>query len=102
LQSRSRYHNAVSVSVPLAGDQPAGAVRAELSRLANVAEVEQSAAINGTASFVVVPQSGKPILAEVSQCIRAKGWQVAELKVETGRLDEVFRTVTSGPKGGKA
>ena len=95
LQARSRYHNAVTISVPLAGDRPAGVIKSELARLAGVSEVEQSGAHNGTASFVVLPRDGKAIVSEVSQCVRAKGWEVAELKVESGRLDEVFRTVTA-------
>jgi hypothetical protein len=56
---------------------------------------------DGTASFVVMPKDGSNIVAEVSQLARGKGWEVDELRVEPGRLDEVFRKMTMTGKGGK-
>jgi hypothetical protein len=32
----------------------------------------------------------------VSDAIREHGWEVSELRLEAGRLDEVFRQVTQG------
>jgi ABC-2 type transport system ATP-binding protein len=93
LQSRSKYHNAVAVTVRPAGAGGA-AIRAELARLGGVSEVQELAASNGRVSFMVFPRDGKAIVAEVSQCARAKGWEIDELHVEPGRLDEVFRTIT--------
>lgn len=105
LQARSRFHNAVSVRVRGAGGAAAGA-KAELARLAGVASVEEAGTPNGAASFVVFPQGGRAIVGEVSQLVRAKGWEVDELRVEAGRLDEVFRTITAplaaAAKGGAA
>lgn len=103
LQARSRYHNAVALTVR---GVSAAAVRAELSRVQGVADVEELGPSNGTAEFMVFPKSGRAIVADVSQCVRAKGWQVDGLRVEAGRLDEVFRKVTSAaaddsPRGGK-
>lgn len=92
LQARSRYHNAVAVTVKGGG----GAVKSELARLSGVAEVEESGTSNGRASYMVFPKGGRAIVSEVSQAARAKGWEVDELRVEAGRLDEVFRRVTSG------
>jgi ABC-2 type transport system ATP-binding protein len=91
LQSRSRFHNAVSVSVR-AGVAPEQ-VRSELSRVSGVASVEDAPA-NGKPTFVVFPKGGRAIVNEVNQAIRDRGWVVDELRVESGKLDEVFRTLT--------
>ncbi|MGE3108161.1 MAG: ABC transporter ATP-binding protein [Phycisphaerales bacterium] len=104
LQARSRYHNAVQVKVL---GVPADAVRSELARLPHVSGVETvsvasgpashpPASSNGFPSLRVYPKPGREILADVSQCARAKGWQLDELRLETGRLDDVFRAITGG------
>jgi len=95
LQARSKYHNAVCVTV--LGVNPE-LVRTELARLSGVSSVETSPTSNthGATSLRVLPKNGRAIIGEVSQCTRSKGWQVDELRVETGRLDDVFRTITGG------
>ena len=92
LQTRSRYHNAVAIT--LRGGLPGSALRSELSRLGGVADVEEVGAPNGKASFLVFPKGGRAIVAEVSQCAKTRGWDVDEMRVEAGRLDEVFRSMT--------
>ena len=77
-----------------------GGVRSELSRLSGVADVEEVGASNGKASYMVFPKGGRAIVSEVSQTVRSKGWGIDELHVEAGRLDEVFRTITSGDGAG--
>jgi len=94
LQARSRYHNAVSITLKNA-QGGWGAVRSELTKLGGVLSVEEGDASNGTASFTVFPKGGRAIVTEVSQHARSRGWEIDELHVEAGRLDEVFRTVTS-------
>lgn len=102
LRARSRHHNAVAITVRTGGRSDAiGAVRAELQRLNNVLGVEDASIHDGRASFVVMPKSGATILADVSQLARGKGWDVDELRLEPGRLDEVFRTITQ-PAGAGA
>jgi ABC-2 type transport system ATP-binding protein len=101
LQSRSRYHNAVTVTLRgEAGAAPdwSGMARDELRKLDHVVSVEQvghATLSNGSATFVVFPRAGKPIVSEVSQHARSRGWKVDELRVEAGRLDDVFRAITS-------
>ncbi len=92
LQSKSRFHNAVTVTVR-SGVTP-DAVRAELSRVSGASDVETCAGANGKARFTVFPKGGRAIVTEVSQHVRSKGWEVEELHVEAGRLDDVFRTIT--------
>jgi ABC-2 type transport system ATP-binding protein len=104
LQARSRYHNAVSLTlrkadsgagVPPASGNWADAARDELRKLSNVVTVEQVGTANGKATFVVFARGGRPIVTDVSQHARTRGWQVDEMRVEAGRLDEVFRAITS-------
>lgn len=97
LQARSRSHNAVRIAVRVASPALAGGVRDELARLRYVEAVEPCPSDNGSATFVVRPKAGRAILPEVTTCVRAKGWEVDELRVEEGRLDEVFRDITTGP-----
>ncbi|MCC6427621.1 MAG: ABC transporter ATP-binding protein [Phycisphaerales bacterium] len=103
LRARSRYYNAVGVTVRAGAEQKAG-IRDELGRLAGVDEVEDagsnSGGRDGVVSLMVIPKRGKSIVEEVGRHARAKGWSVDELRVDSGRLDEVFRTITSGGGGG--
>lgn len=95
LRARARHHNAVALTVRTGGrNEQIGAVRAELQRLPHVLGVEDASIDGDLASFVVMPKSGGSIVAEVSQLARTKGWEVDELRVEPGRLDEVFREIT--------
>lgn len=105
LQSRSRYHNAVMISLRSGtGASPgwAATARDELKRLEHVQSVEERGAGNGKTTLMVFPRGGRPIVSEVSQHARSKGWQVDELHVESGRLDEVFRAITSPDTVGAA
>ncbi len=87
LESRSRYHQAVT----LVGD--AGLDEAVLAALPGVAGVERNAREH---SLTVLAQPGQVIFPQVSALVAARGWQIKEMDVERGRLDEVFRTLTRG------
>ncbi len=45
---------------------------------------------------------GKQIFAPISELLRAQGIEVSELQLESGRMDEVFRTITQGDLGEEA
>ena len=87
LQSRSRYHQAVTVLA----DQPLD--RQLLQALPGVAGLEDNP-LDG--SLTILAEPGQVIFPAVSQLIHAQGWPVRELEVERGRLDEVFRSLTRG------
>ncbi|MCB2155833.1 ABC transporter ATP-binding protein [bacterium] len=94
LERRSRYHNAVSLTIEK-GTAPEA--KGKLSALDNVDKVEErGSGENGTVSFMVFPKKGKAILAEISAFALKNGWQLDELHSEVGRLDEVFRQLTLG------
>ncbi len=96
LEARSRYHNAVTVAVEATAVQ---AVRTALEALPGVAAVEllNGAADAALATLTAFPKDGKSILADVGPALRAAEVPVSEIRVEIGRLDEVFRSVTTSP-----
>ena len=90
LAARSRYYNAVSLQLERA-DQLAAA-RAALAALPAVAEVEVS---ERDARLTALPRAGATILPAVSELTSSRGLKLKELHLESGRLDEVFRTITA-------
>lgn len=85
LEARSARHNAVllTTQADAVAESIAGAVAA-------VARTEMIA----DGRYRIYARDGAPIIAEVSAHVRAQGWPVTELAVESSRLDEVFRDVT--------
>lgn len=92
LQSRSRLHNAVTLGVR---SEVEGLVAA-LGRLPNVSAVEELGQRDGSARLRVYPRGGALIVQEVRELAAARGCAVDEIRVEAGRLDEVFRSITIG------
>jgi ABC-2 type transport system ATP-binding protein len=91
LAQRSPHHNAVRLAVASGDLAP---VKSELLRLPAVAAVEDVADGEGP-GLVVLPRAGASILADVADLARAHRWDVVLLRAERGRLDEVFRTITT-------
>ncbi len=87
LESRSRYHQAVT----LVAEEPLD--RAALAALPGVLGVEENALEH---SLSVLAKPGEVIFPQVNGLIAQRGWKVKELNVERGRLDEVFRSLTRG------
>jgi ABC-2 type transport system ATP-binding protein len=92
LESRSRYHNAVSLRFEKA-DELSVAVR-ELAALPQIAAVESDAR---ELRLTALPKAGAAALPAVSALIARNNWDVPELHLEAGRLDEVFRSLTQPP-----
>ena len=89
LIASSRYHNAVTLVV----EQPER-VASVLSELAQARKVELR-----EGELTVFPAPGASLFEVISDLVREKGWSVSELRLEAGRLDEVFRQVTTGEVG---
>jgi len=92
LVSRSSNHNAVMLVL---GSEAAAEIRATLSQVDNVANVEIIRCDAGTTHLKVFPTQGRSIAASISSAVHKAGWIVEELRVEAGELDEVFRQITS-------
>ena len=85
LRARSDRHNAVLLKTR------AENVRAELEKLVGVRLVEEE----GDGRYVIIPTGGQSILKAVGELTLNQGWAVEELGIERGRLDEVFRRITT-------
>jgi ABC-2 type transport system ATP-binding protein len=94
------YHGAVTIRV--AGDK-AEAVRSALSGLACVKAIETVGTENGRLQLRAIPRNGPQtgpkngagIVADVASAIRQNALAVDEMFVERGKLDDVFRQITS-------
>jgi ABC-2 type transport system ATP-binding protein len=91
LEARSRFHNAVSLK--LARPEQLAAAGSEIERLPEVAAVEID---QGAARLTAFPAAGKLPLSPINLLAETRGWELAELHLESGRLDEVFRAITGG------
>ncbi|MGA9795748.1 MAG: ABC transporter ATP-binding protein [Rhizomicrobium sp.] len=91
LLARSRHHNAVTIVLPAA---QADGAKAMLKTVASVATVEQTTN-GGVAELTVFPKGGALLIEDVSRIAMAQKWDVKELYAEPGRLDEVFRAITT-------
>jgi ABC-2 type transport system ATP-binding protein len=90
LATRSRYHNAVSLRL----EQPEqlAAAKAAVAALPSVAEVE---VVEREALITALPRAGASILGALNELAASQGLKLKELHLESGRLDEVFRTITA-------
>ncbi|MCK6450370.1 MAG: ABC transporter ATP-binding protein [Alphaproteobacteria bacterium] len=91
-EARSRHHNAVTIALPAA--QAPGAAEA-LKAASGVAAVELGDSAGPHVRLTVIPSDGQDIAASLRALVAQKGWQIAEFHVERGRLDEVFRAITT-------
>ncbi|MEI9887869.1 MAG: ABC transporter ATP-binding protein [Rhizomicrobium sp.] len=92
LLARSRYHNAVTIALP-AALRDTGA--AKLKALSTVSAVEVETRSDGTVQFTAFPKNGALPIEAISALAVAEKWDVKELHAEAGRLDEVFRAITT-------
>ena len=44
---------------------------------------------------MIFPRPGRTIIADVTDLVRTAGWPIAGIRVERGRLDDVFRAITT-------
>jgi ABC-2 type transport system ATP-binding protein len=92
LEAKSAYHNAITLTLRADASQ-AGQVRQSLLAAPGVERIEPLQEQGALLSYRIFPKSGQSIAADISQAARA--WEVQELHVEKGRLDEVFRAITT-------
>jgi ABC-2 type transport system ATP-binding protein len=85
LLARSRYHNAVSLVV----DQ----LEKAASLLSELPEARKVEIRDG--ELTVFPAGDAALFQVVSDRVREQGWKIHEMRLEAGRMDEVFRQVTS-------
>jgi len=91
LAQRSRQHNSVRLGIASGADSD---IRAELAALPGVASVEPIRDTEGD-GLMVFARGGRPVVAEIADLARSRGWSITGLRVERGRLDDVFREITT-------
>jgi len=91
LEARSRFHNAVSLK--LVNRSQLDEVREGIAALSAVDAIEIDSHSERLTAF---PTGGQMPLGAITELATAKGWDFSELHLESGRLDEVFRTITGG------
>ncbi len=98
LEARSRYHDAVTVTI---ANGDAAAVEADLAGLPGVAAVEAVTVDGSPRQLTAIPAPGHPIFAAILDASRRHGWGIGEIYRESGHLDEVFRAITTGAAAGE-
>jgi len=92
LEAQSSYHNAITVRVHAA---QCDACKGRLDALDVVARAELVGQRDGLAELIAFPVNGQIILDQVNASLREGDIEVEEVRVERGRLDEVFRRITT-------
>ena len=92
LVARSRHHNAVTLSLPQAQAEIA---KTKIKALNGVAAVEEAALAGGLAQLTAFPKGGALLIEDISAMVVGEKWDVKELYAEAGRLDDVFRAITT-------
>jgi ABC-2 type transport system ATP-binding protein len=94
LEAMSRLHNAVTIT--FAGGLPDIAEQ-RLRALDDVVEVVCEPGLN---RLMIMPGEGMSIAGQVTRLVRDECWEIDEVYVAAGQLDEVFRRITT--QGGSA
>ncbi len=98
LTARSRHHNAVILDLDT---DHAGAAVAALAGVSGVGEVAQAPLSPETMRLTLFPDTPEVRLIEkVSGVVAAQDWHVRALYADQGRLDEVFRELTTADAQG--
>jgi ABC-2 type transport system ATP-binding protein len=92
LLARSRYHNAVTLVLP---ESEADGAAAKLRALPAVQGIERNPPVDGSARLTAFPKSGALLIEEIGAMALREKWTVKEMVAEAGRLDEVFRAITT-------
>ena len=90
LEARSRYHNAVTLTLAVPGDL--ARLETALRAVPGVAAVEVDAM---HARLTAVPVARSEPLAAISALAAREQWHLDGLRLERGRLDDVFRAATA-------
>jgi ABC-2 type transport system ATP-binding protein len=94
LSAKAPGHNAVTLGV--SGET--GGLMETLRGVEGVSSVERLGGDSESLRCIVKPMRGKAVAPEVGRVVRDRGLRLDEFTVERGRLDEVFREVTTAAK----
>ncbi len=89
LQAMSATHNAVKIRFSA---QMPGVARERLEVIEGVSDVLHTSESD---CLMVMPANGASIVSQVTHFVQGEGWEIEEIFVTSGQLDEVFRTITT-------
>lgn len=92
LEGQAPTHNTIIVTI--AGVDCVVAQH-QLMMVQGVKKIEELGQDGDLVQFRVYPEDGRGILPEIGHCVRKQGWEVRELYLDRGQLDEVFRLLTT-------
>jgi len=92
LLTRSRYHNAVTLCLPAA---QAARAKEKIGAHSKVRGIEKSGEENGFVTLTAFPRRAELLIEDISAMAAHEKWDVKQLYAEAGRLDEVFRALTT-------
>jgi ABC-2 type transport system ATP-binding protein len=87
LEARSRYHNAVSLRLDNLDE-----AQAAIGKLPAVETVELDRSQGRLTAF---PRTGQFLFSAITELANQRSWEIKDMKIESGRLDEVFRQITT-------
>ena len=90
LETRSRYHRAVNIELPGVSEEEAVEALKSVNGVKGVEVSRDSAGL-----YTIVTEPGYNLLNPVHELARSRKWPVGELFMERGRLDDVFRQLTT-------
>ena len=96
LLRRSRTHNALRLALAIA--DPNGVVET-LEEIPDVSRAEVISQSDGGLDLLLLPSGSVSLVGPVSAAAHANGWHVTGMHVERGRLDDVFRAITTAEEG---
>lgn len=97
LQKQVPYHNAILLRVQ---ESAATRLQKDLSKISGITKVEPVGKANGTVRLRAFPANGEAITADIADLLKKRRIPVEEMIVERGRLDDVFRQITTSDTGG--
>jgi ABC-2 type transport system ATP-binding protein len=86
---RSRYHNAVTLRF-----EKSSVLREAAAELRAMKDVDHVEVDEPRRSVTAFPQGNALILTAIGDLAGAKNWPLEQLHLESGRMDEVFRSIT--------
>ena len=92
LEAKAPTHNTVIVTIR--GVEPATA-QERLMTVGGVQRIEERGKDGELVKFRIFPQNGHWILPDIGHYAQEQGWEVRELYLDRGQLDDVFRLVTT-------
>ena len=92
LEARSSLHNTVTLTV---NNGIVDLAIESISKVKGVVSVERHAQLGDDVRLRIFPGEGQSILADIHQVTQENSWQIKELYLERGRLEDVFRSITT-------